>query len=48
MFHGAPQVILVFSPKMESRVACRVQRFLDMQPSWWSVVEFVVAEENNS
>lgn len=46
MFHGAPQVILVFSPKMACRAGCRVQRFLDIQPSWRVFMEFDVAEKD--
>lgn len=45
MFHGAPQVILVISPKKVSRAACRVQRFLDIQPSRTTSMEFDVAEK---
>lgn len=43
---GAPQVILVISPKKAPRVDCRVQRFLDIQPRCSISVEFVVAEKH--
>lgn len=43
---GAPQVIAVISLKKTPRVDCRVQRFLDIQPSWSVSVEFVVAEKH--
>lgn len=46
MFHGAPQVILVFSSEMACRAGCRVQRFLDIQPSRRVFVEFNVAEKD--
>lgn len=41
---GAPQVRLVISLKK----APRLQRFLDIQPSWSITVEFIVAEKHKT
>lgn len=45
VFHGAPQVILIFSTLKISSASCRAQRFLDIQPSWRTSAEFDVAEK---
>lgn len=43
--HGASQVILGFAPSKASRTGWMLQRFLDMQPSCNTSLEFDVATE---